>query len=62
MNYLFAHNGIDHSNPAEATAHQASDVLPAVLIVSAVVAVGIIIAVLAIRRLAPQPSKKEGEE
>lgn len=47
----FAHNGIDHHSAAEAAAHSASDVWPAVIMVTAAVAFFIVLAVWLTRKL-----------
>jgi hypothetical protein len=62
MNHLFAHNGIDHHNAAEATAHSAGDTAWKVVLVSVVVIAFLAIAVWAIKRFSTQTSTIKDKE
>lgn len=62
MQQYFAHEGIDHQSTTEAAAHNASDVIPTVLIITAVVVVFLGLIILAVKRLGVQPTGKEDKE
>ena len=51
MNHFFAHNGVSHGTRAEAVTHQANEVVPTVLLVTASVVIGMTLAVWALNRL-----------